>query len=130
MLGGLLGIRYAESHNDLHCALDPGNSARRFHASRTSRLDQVYKGLPERRRKVRLEDIAQARLRQHQFLCSFGALPSEGEADLRPLYCAFAISSMINDWSGVDIDRAIAYIQSCEASPMGKTRHLATLILL
>ncbi|KAI0088510.1 terpenoid cyclases/protein prenyltransferase alpha-alpha toroid [Irpex rosettiformis] len=46
---------------------------------------------------------------------SFGALPSGGEADLRPLYCAFAISSMINDWSGVDIDKAIAYIRTCES---------------
>lgn len=45
---------------------------------------------------------------------SFGATPSSSEADLRPLYCAFAISSMINDWSGVDIDKAIAYIHTCE----------------
>ncbi|KAI0768878.1 terpenoid cyclases/protein prenyltransferase alpha-alpha toroid [Irpex lacteus] len=46
---------------------------------------------------------------------SFGATPSSSEADLRPLYCAFAISSMINDWSGVDVDKAIAYIHTCES---------------
>jgi len=46
---------------------------------------------------------------------SFSAFPNSGEADLRPLYCAFAISSMLDDWSGVDIERALAYIQSCES---------------
>ncbi|KAI0698455.1 terpenoid cyclases/Protein prenyltransferase [Cytidiella melzeri] len=46
---------------------------------------------------------------------SFSAFPGSGEADLRPLYCAFAISSMIGDWSGVDTDRATTYIQACES---------------
>ncbi|KAI0642970.1 terpenoid cyclases/Protein prenyltransferase [Trametes meyenii] len=44
---------------------------------------------------------------------SFSALPSGGESDLRMLYCAFAISSMLEDWSGIHIDRAIAYIRRC-----------------
>ncbi|KAI8986274.1 terpenoid cyclases/Protein prenyltransferase [Trametes punicea] len=44
---------------------------------------------------------------------SFSALPSGGESDLRMLYCAFAISSMLDDWSGIDIDRAIDYTRRC-----------------
>ncbi|OBZ71710.1 Geranylgeranyl transferase type-1 subunit beta [Grifola frondosa] len=46
---------------------------------------------------------------------SFSALPNGGESDLRMMYCAFVISSMLNDWSGVDIDRAVAYIQRCSS---------------
>jgi len=32
---------------------------------------------------------------------------------LRFVYCACAISHILNDWSGVDIDRAVQYIQAC-----------------
>lgn len=45
---------------------------------------------------------------------SFSGVPNSGEADLRPLYCAFAISSMLDDWSGVDVDGALRFIRSCE----------------
>ncbi|OJT02212.1 Geranylgeranyl transferase type-1 subunit beta [Trametes pubescens] len=44
---------------------------------------------------------------------SFSALPNGGESDLRMLYCAFVISSMLDDWSGIAIDRAVAYIRKC-----------------
>ncbi|KAI0655560.1 terpenoid cyclases/Protein prenyltransferase [Cubamyces menziesii] len=44
---------------------------------------------------------------------SFSALPNGGESDLRMLYCAFVISSMLNDWTGIDVDRAIDYIRQC-----------------
>ncbi|TFK93292.1 terpenoid cyclases/Protein prenyltransferase [Polyporus arcularius HHB13444] len=44
---------------------------------------------------------------------SFSALPNGGESDLRMLYCAFAISDFLDDWSGIDVDAAIAYIQRC-----------------
>ncbi|KAH9950677.1 terpenoid cyclases/Protein prenyltransferase [Amylocystis lapponica] len=46
---------------------------------------------------------------------SFSALPEGGEADLRTVYCAFVISSMLDDWSGIDVDRSIAYIQRCSS---------------
>ncbi len=32
------------------------------------------------------------------------------------LYCAFVISSMLDDWSGIAIDRAVAYIRKCYVS--------------
>ncbi|KAK7689911.1 hypothetical protein QCA50_006550 [Cerrena zonata] len=44
---------------------------------------------------------------------SFTSFPEGGEADLRQVYCAFAISSMLGDWSGIKVDRAVAYIQRC-----------------
>ncbi|KAH9932713.1 terpenoid cyclases/Protein prenyltransferase [Epithele typhae] len=44
---------------------------------------------------------------------SFSALPTGGESDLRMMYCAFVISSLLDDWSGIDLDRAIAYIERC-----------------
>ncbi len=48
---------------------------------------------------------------------SFSALPNGGESDLRMLYCAFAISDFLDDWSGIDVDAAIAYTQRCYVSP-------------
>ncbi|KAH7099459.1 terpenoid cyclases/Protein prenyltransferase [Auriculariales sp. MPI-PUGE-AT-0066] len=47
---------------------------------------------------------------------SFTLMPGEGDADLRTTYCAFAIASMLDDWSGIDVPRAIAYIRRCQAS--------------
>ena len=47
---------------------------------------------------------------------SFTALPNGGESDLRMTYCAFVISSLLDDWSGMDLDRAIAYIHKCYVS--------------
>lgn len=44
---------------------------------------------------------------------SFTALPNGGESDLRMTYCAFVISSLLDDWSGMDLDRALAYIHKC-----------------
>ncbi|KAF8895223.1 terpenoid cyclases/protein prenyltransferase alpha-alpha toroid [Infundibulicybe gibba] len=44
---------------------------------------------------------------------SFTTVPGSAESDLRTLYCAFAISNMLNDWSGVDINRAVSFIKSC-----------------
>ena len=33
---------------------------------------------------------------------------------MRFLYCACAISALLDDWSGVDVDLALAYIDSCK----------------
>ena len=46
-------------------------------------------------------------------LFSFSTVPGSNETDLRTLYCAFAISSVLNDWSGVDIARGTAFIATC-----------------
>ncbi|XP_006462448.1 hypothetical protein AGABI2DRAFT_72409 [Agaricus bisporus var. bisporus H97] len=44
---------------------------------------------------------------------SFTTTPGGGESDLRTLYCAFAISAMLDDWSGVDVERAKSFVASC-----------------
>ena len=36
-----------------------------------------------------------------------------GESDVRMVYTAFAISHMLNDWSGVNIEKAVDYIKRC-----------------
>ena len=43
----------------------------------------------------------------------FSASHDGGECDMRFLYCACAISYMLNDWSGVNKDKAVEYIKSC-----------------
>ena len=44
---------------------------------------------------------------------SFTAVPGHGEADMRMVYTAFAISNMLDDWSGFDVAKAIEFIKRC-----------------
>ncbi|KIK69924.1 hypothetical protein GYMLUDRAFT_34327 [Collybiopsis luxurians FD-317 M1] len=46
---------------------------------------------------------------------SFSTVPGSGETDLRTLYCAFVISHLLNDWSGINVERALAFIASCRS---------------
>jgi geranylgeranyl transferase type-1 subunit beta len=44
---------------------------------------------------------------------SFSTVPQSTDSDLRTVYCAFAISSLLGDWSGIDVARAVDYIRRC-----------------
>lgn len=44
---------------------------------------------------------------------NFRSCNSGGEADMRFVYCACAISALLNDWSGFDIKQTIHFINSC-----------------
>jgi geranylgeranyl transferase type-1 subunit beta len=46
---------------------------------------------------------------------SFQAVAVGSEYDMRFLYCACCISHILNDWSGVDVEKAADYIQSCQS---------------
>lgn len=46
---------------------------------------------------------------------SFQSIFVGSESDARFLYCACCISHMLNDWSGVDIDRAVEYVRKCRS---------------
>ena len=45
---------------------------------------------------------------------SFRAVNSDvGESDVRFLFCACAISTLLEDWSSVDVDKAVDYVLNC-----------------
>ncbi|KAI0049451.1 terpenoid cyclases/Protein prenyltransferase [Auriscalpium vulgare] len=44
---------------------------------------------------------------------SFSTTPGASDGDLRLTYCAFAISSLLQDWSGINVDNAFAYVKNC-----------------
>lgn len=44
---------------------------------------------------------------------SYRSTFSLGECDMRFVYCACAISSLLNDWNGVNQEQALQYIRSC-----------------
>ena len=46
---------------------------------------------------------------------SFKSTATAGEYDLRFLYAACAISYILKDWNGVNIDKACEFIQSCQS---------------
>ena len=63
--------------------------------------------------------IMRAQTRSYDFptgLYSFSVEPYGGDTDLRTMYCAFAISRMLDDWSGVCLDQALRFIASCRVS--------------
>jgi hypothetical protein len=43
--------------------------------------------------------------------CSFQPMAYGCESDVRFIYCACCISYMLNDWSGIDQDKAVEYIR-------------------
>lgn len=47
----------------------------------------------------------------HLLLSSFYALPEGSENDIRFIYCAASICYMLDDWSGMDTQKAIEYIR-------------------
>jgi geranylgeranyl transferase type-1 subunit beta len=60
--------------------------------------------------RIRRREIAHA-LRYYQLEDgSFRCSPQSGEHDMRFNYCACCIAFMLNDWSGVDQDKLVAYI--------------------
>jgi prenyltransferase beta subunit len=50
---------------------------------------------------------------EHNFIYSFTAIPDWGESDVRMMYCAFVISHLLGDWSGIDVEKAIDFITKC-----------------
>lgn len=44
---------------------------------------------------------------------SFSSLPYGSEEDMRFVYCACAISHLLDDWSGVDTAAVVRYVNSC-----------------
>lgn len=46
---------------------------------------------------------------------SFSPTPTNSESDIRLVYCACAISTLINDFSGIDIPNTLAYIHACRS---------------
>jgi len=46
---------------------------------------------------------------------SYQSIAVGSEHDMRFLYCACAISHMLDDWSGVDCDKAVSYIRACRS---------------
>lgn len=46
---------------------------------------------------------------------SFTPTPGWGESDVRLVYCAFIISSLLDDWSGLDVPRAIDFVRRCRS---------------
>jgi hypothetical protein len=61
---------------------------------------------------------------------SFATTPNGHESDLRTLYCAFSICKMLNDWSSIDLAKAISSIKVCRVGPytsllQHETNHLS-----
>lgn len=53
---------------------------------------------------------------------SFYAVPEGSENDIRFIYCAASICYMLDDWSGMDIQKAIEYIRGSLVSRCEKRR--------
>jgi len=47
---------------------------------------------------------------------SFTSDPTGGDTDLRLTYCAFVICTLLSDWSGVNVEKALEFVKRCRAS--------------
>lgn len=47
---------------------------------------------------------------------SFTSDPTGGDTDLRLTYCAFVICTLLNDWSGVNVDKALEFVRRCRVN--------------
>lgn len=47
---------------------------------------------------------------------SFKSTAEESENDMRFVYCACCISYMLQDWSGIDIEKTFNYINNSQVS--------------
>ncbi|KAI9442975.1 terpenoid cyclases/Protein prenyltransferase [Lactarius indigo] len=45
----------------------------------------------------------------------FATTPGAGDADLRMTYCAFVVCALLDDWSCIDLARALSYIHRCRS---------------
>lgn len=47
---------------------------------------------------------------------SFTSDPTGGDTDLRLTYCAFVICTLLNDWSGVNVEKALEFVRRCRVN--------------
>lgn len=53
-------------------------------------------------------------------LYSFAPSIGQEEYDCRFVYCAFAISDMLNDWSAINLDAAVRFLLESRVSPLSE----------
>jgi geranylgeranyl transferase type-1 subunit beta len=94
-----------ENNNNYH----QGHIAMTYTALCT--LQTLGDDLSRIKRKAILESLKKLQRQDGSFQCI--QVPSEH--DMRFLYCACAISYMLKDWSGMNVDLAVKYIQSCRS---------------
>ena len=58
---------------------------------------------------------------------SFTSDPTGGDRDLRLTYCAFVICALLNDWSGVNVEKALEFVRGCRVSTPAVLLTLLTL---
>ena len=75
----------------------------------TSYIDDFGRALDKLPKKALVRQVALLQRDDGGFFAS----ESGCECDLRFMYCACAISSILDDWSGVDKERACSYIIGC-----------------
>lgn len=47
---------------------------------------------------------------------SFCCVPEGSENDMRFVYCAACICYMLNDWSGMNVEKAVQFVQKSQVS--------------
>ena len=60
---------------------------------------------------------------------SFTSDPTGGDKDLRLTYCAFVICTLLNDWSGVNVEKALEFVRGCRVSRPCRMFGLRLLVL-
>jgi geranylgeranyl transferase type-1 subunit beta len=49
---------------------------------------------------------------------SFSSDPTGGDTDLRLTYCAFVVCTLLNDWSGINVEKALEFARRCRVNTL------------
>lgn len=95
-------LRLARARGPAGRLCGPGPPRARAHGGR----------VPERGRRVRVKTYL--RIFYFPFVYQrFATTPGAGDTDLRMTYCAFVVCALLDDWSCIDLARALSYIHRC-----------------
>uniref|UniRef100_A0A7S2WN64 Geranylgeranyl transferase type-1 subunit beta n=1 Tax=Rhizochromulina marina TaxID=1034831 RepID=A0A7S2WN64_9STRA len=108
--GPFLGHLYDPDHEGAEYAVSEYDSG---HIAMTYTALAVLLTLGDDLARVHTADIIQAVAALQREDGSFTATLDGSECDMRYLYCACAISTMLGDWSGVNKDKAVEFIRQC-----------------
>jgi len=112
---GFRGSHFRGEHYDPSCTTIHSYTYDFSHIAMTYVALALLKMLGDDFSRINKKAILRAMKNLQQADGSYSPVADGSENDVRFIYCAAAISTFLNDWSGIDVDKAVNYILSCQS---------------
>ena len=115
----------AASNHDILCVARARHPTRRLYALGPRRARAYGRLVSRHRRRVRIfinivfcvGDLGEG---VPSSVVRFATVPGADDADLRMTYCAFVVCALLDDWSCIDLPRALLFIQRCRVRSLSR----------